>query len=69
MVNLSAAALARESAGYVWQFKIRILHLCGLSKEHQNSTVDIEFMKNLYCLALTLHFVSSMQYVLKMMES
>ena len=39
----SAAALARESAGYVWQFKIRILHLCGLSTEHQNSSVDIEF--------------------------
>ena len=36
-VHSFCSCFVGESAGYVWQFKIRILNLCDLATEHQSS--------------------------------
>ena len=48
------------SAGYAWQFKIRIFNLCDLAIQHQKSSVDyapFNFMKSWCNPALRLHSV------------
>ena len=64
-VHSFCSCFVGESAGYVWQFKIRILNLCDVAIEHQNSSVDyapFNFMKSWCSPALRLHFVSCSMY-------
>ena len=49
VVHCFCGCFVGESAGYVWQFKMKILKLCDIAIEHQNSAVDyapFNFMKS-----------------------